>query len=453
MTPSQLKTKRILVVGAGVTGVSVMQYLKQHAVRFDVTDSKSEPPGSVMKLIGSESYIADLQSVDIHNYDVMILSPGIPRTHPMLAAAIESGVHVIGDVELFAAVVPGDVIAITGSNGKSTVASMAAHVLKSCGRSVVLCGNIGTAVLDVLPKEPMSKGDADAPLCVLELSSYQLESLHQLTPLSATVLNISDDHLDRYDSIEHYAETKRHVYTQAALCVANTDDKRTHPKNSSNESTPDTVWFSLKDSCANYHATKTDDGLALCIEGKCVLIAEELSVPGEHNVANALAVMALLHPLNLTHSELKQGLITFRGLAHRTELVAERKGVLWFNDSKGTNVDACMKAVLAMPGSVILIAGGQSKGVDFSPLRDVVTKHVKALLLIGEDAPLIRKALTGTTELFDVESMLAAVQLADQLAKPGDAVLLSPACASFDMFENYMARGRVFCESVEQLAA
>lgn len=448
MRPNELKALRVLVVGAGVTGVSVMQYLIRHSVPFDVTDSKLETPESTAELIGNDQYISGLKSVDPSQYDVMILSPGVPRAHPMLVAALAAGVHVIGDVELFAAVVSGEVVAITGSNGKSTVASMTAHVMQSAGRSVKLCGNIGTAVLDVLPTEPVAS-KADAPVYVLELSSYQLESLHQLAPLSATVLNVSDDHLDRYESIEHYAATKRHVYDQATYCVSNLDDVRTH----SDESSAAKVWFSLTDPSAKFRAEKTADGTALCIDDEHVLMANELSVPGEHNVANVLAVMALLHPFNLTTAELRQGLTTFRGLEHRTELVTERHGVRWFNDSKGTNVDACMKAVQAMSGPVILIAGGQGKGVDFAPLRAVVAERVKALVLLGEDAPLMRAALNGTTELFDVDSMLAAVKLADEVATAGDVVLLSPACASFDMFENYMARGRVFREFVEQLAA
>ena len=244
MTPEQLKTKRVLVVGAGVTGVSVMQYLKRHTVSFDVTDSKSALSEPAAQLIDNGQYIFGLKSVDVSHYDVMVLSPGIPRAHPMLVAALEAGVHIIGDVELFAAVVPGDVIAITGSNGKSTVASMAAHVLHNAGRRVELCGNIGTAVLDVLPKEPAASKD-DASVCVLELSSYQLESVYQLAPLSAVVLNISDDHLDRYESIEHYAATKRRVYDRATYCISNYDDARTR-------SSADDAEFSLAESKAKF---------------------------------------------------------------------------------------------------------------------------------------------------------------------------------------------------------
>ncbi len=456
MTPAELITQRALVVGAGVTGVSVMQYLARHRIKFDVTDSKLDATESVQEVIGSGTYIPGLEQVDVSQYDVMILSPGIPRAHPMLVAALKAGVHVIGDVELFASVVKGEVVAITGSNGKSTVASMAAHVLSQSGRSVELCGNIGTAVLNVLPEasEATPGVTADAmppePIYVLELSSYQLESTHRLAPISATVLNISDDHLDRYDSIEHYALTKRQVFERARCCVVNADDDRAHP---SNNNTAPILYFSLSDTSAKFHIKAVGDELALCIDDDCVLLASELCVPGLHNVANALAVMALLHPLGLTHLEIKQGLCSFPGLAHRTELVATRQGVRWYNDSKGTNVDACMKAVLAMSGPVVLIAGGQGKGVDFSPLHDLVVERVKALVLIGEDAPLIRAALEGATELFDASSMLSAVKIADQVAVAGDVVLLSPACASFDMFDNYMARGRVFRESVEQLAA
>lgn len=456
MTPEILKNKRVLVVGAGVTGQSVMRYLKAHTVAFDVADSKDQPSSVAIELLGEGRYISPLSAVPVDEFDVMVLSPGIPRSHSMLQQALAAGVEVVGDVELFAVMVKGPVIAVTGSNGKSTVASMAAHVLTGAGRNAALCGNIGTAVLDVLPQPaPAAKTTkeephlANPPIYVLELSSYQLESLHSLMPISAVVLNISDDHLDRYDSIEHYAAVKRTIYAQASCCVANLDDARTHPESTNSR----TQWFSLQDPNADYAVQQLENGIGLFAQQQCVVMADELSVPGQHNVANALAVMALLQPVQLSLAELKQGLTTFKGLAHRTEFVAELDGVRWFNDSKGTNVDACMKAVEAMPGPVVLIAGGQGKGADFSTLRDVVTRRVKAVLLLGEDGPLLRAALSGTTQLFDVTTLPEAVRLAKDLAVPGDAVLLSPACASFDMFDNYMARGDVFRDSVERLAA
>lgn len=448
MTPDILKNKRVLVVGAGVTGQSVMRYLKKHAVAFDVADSNQQPADKALELLGSGCYITPLSAVAVNDYDVMVLSPGIPRSHAMLQQALAAGVSVVGDVELFAVMVQGPVIAITGSNGKSTVASMAAHVLSAAGRNTALCGNIGTAVLDVLPAE-VATAKEEPPVYVLELSSYQLESVESLVPVSAVVLNISDDHLDRYDSIDHYAEVKRTIYAKANRCVANLDDARTHPE----PARSGTQWFSLQDTNADYTVQQLEDGSALFAQQQCVLMTEELSVPGQHNVANALAVLALLQPLQLSLAELKLGLTTFKGLAHRTEFITELNGVRWFNDSKGTNVDACMKAVEAMPGPVVLIAGGQGKGVDFSSLREVVTRRVKAVVLLGEDGPLLRKALSGTTELFDVSTLPEAVQLAQELAVSGDAVLLSPACASFDMFDNYMVRGDVFRESVERLVA
>lgn len=459
MTPQELKNLRVLVVGAGVTGVSVMRYLSAHKVAFDVSDAKAAPSDDVRNYLIDGSYIAGLDAVNPCDYDVMVISPGIPRAHPMLKAALMAEVHIIGDVELFAAVVRGHVIAITGSNGKSTVASMAAHVLKQCGRRVELCGNIGTAVLDVLeestqvgtPPESDSKisADAEAMVYVLELSSYQLESVHRLAPLSAVVLNVSDDHLDRYDSIEHYAATKRHVYSQAAHRVANADDERTFP----GSTVQDVLWFSSVNNNAKFSLQEKEGKQCLCVDDQVMLSVSELLIPGQHNVSNALAVIALLHPLQLNPTQVKLGLSTFHGLEHRTQLVAELNGVRWYNDSKGTNVDACMKAIQAMPGSVVLIAGGQGKGADFIPLRTVVSEHVKAVVLLGEDAPKLRAALEGATELFDVNSMHEAVELSNRLAQSGDTVLLSPACASFDMFDNYQARGRLFCESVEQAAA
>jgi len=418
MTPTELKSLRVLVVGAGVTGLSVMRYCDQHSVDFDVADSKSIASDAVAALLCGGQYISGLESVVVNDYDVMILSPGIPRAHPMLAAAIDAGVQVIGDVELFAAVVVGDVIAITGSNGKSTVASMAAHVLECCGQSVELCGNIGTAVLDVLPRVQHTDV-SKAPVYVLELSSYQLESMQRLSPLSATVLNVSDDHLDRYTSIDHYAAVKRSVYAQATHCIVNADDERTHPE----DTAASVVSFSVTGLNSNFHLAETDGKTHLCIDGVAQLSADELGVPGLHNAANALAVMALLHPLDLEPKKLVEGLASFKGLEHRTEFVMEKRGVRWFNDSKGTNVDACLKAITAMPGPVVLIAGGQGKGVDFSPLRPVVTERVKALVLLGEDAPLMRAALDGAAELHDVDSMPAAVELANRIADSGDSVL------------------------------
>jgi len=454
MTPEELNNKSVLVVGAGVTGVSVMRYLMSHKIRFDVSDAKAEPSASVASLIVCGRYIAGLDAIQPDYYDVMVLSPGIPRAHPVIKSAIDAGVSVIGDVELFASVVQGDVLAITGSNGKSTVASMAAHVLHEAGRTVELCGNIGTAVLDVLPKQ-QSNQEADTSVYILELSSYQLESLSRLAPLSAVVLNISDDHLDRYESIEHYAATKRHVYSNAKYAVANIADKQTHPQLPAEQ----VLWFSViadetQVGPAAQFSVKIQKGQRLlCVEEASILSAKDLQVPGEHNIANALAVMALLHPLQLSHDQLKQGLASFRGLEHRTELVREHNGVRWYNDSKGTNVDACIKAIEAMPGSVVLIAGGQGKGADFTQLRTVVSERVKSVVLIGADAPKLRVALEGVAELFDANTMQEAVELSKRLAQSGDVVLLSPACASFDMFDNYQMRGRVFRESVEQIAA
>jgi len=380
MTPKELKTMRVLVVGAGVTGLSVMRYLQRHDIPFAVADAKHTAPSTLAEFSQATRYVAGLESVAPEQYDVMVLSPGIPRAHPMLVAAIASGVKVIGDVELFAAVVDGDVIAITGSNGKSTVASMAAHVLARSGKNVKLCGNIGTAALDVLPSIAQSDADND-PIYVLELSSY-----HQ--------------------------DTKAH-----------------------------------------FHLAKHKRGVYLTAHKHLVLPMDELSVPGIHNAANALAVLALLQPFALPVDVLAEGLSTFSGLEHRTELIVLRRGVRWFNDSKGTNVDACIKAITAMPGPVVLIAGGQGKGVDFSPLRSSVSARVKALILMGEDAAVLQHALEGAAAIHSASSMAAAVQLADSLACSGDVVLLSPACASFDMFDNYMARGNAFRESVEQLAA
>ena len=326
--------------------------------------------------------------------DVIVLSPGIPRAHPAIAKALDAGVQVIGDIELFAHAVQVPVIAVTGSNGKSTVVAWLAQTLNTCGARAEACGNIGAPALDCL--------QSAVDVLVLELSSYQLESTTSLKPLSATVLNVSDDHLDRYDDIEHYAAVKRRVYNNAAHCVVNLDDRRSWPDISDQTSC---TFFTLDKTTGNddYWQPQQLDGV-------------ELAVPGTHNVANALALLALAAPLAarlaIGDDQLLQSLHEFHGLPHRSEYLGEHDGVRWYNDSKGTNVDACMKAVMAMPGPVILIAGGVSKGARFSALSDVLATRVKLLVLLGQDKHLIASQLHSAVDITMVDSMAEAVRLA-----------------------------------------
>ncbi len=461
MTPEQLQNKKILLVGLGLTGVSVARYLQMHELSFDVADESAgwenanQSNDETKPVDFSNSVKHDVLSVELcMQYDVILLSPGVPRAHPAIAAALENKVSVIGDIELFASVATKPIIAVTGSNGKSTVVSWVAAVLQQAGQAAVLCGNIGKPALDALSES--------VAMYVLELSSYQLESTSSLKSFSAVVLNVSDDHMDRYASLAEYAKVKRTIYRHCIHRVFNADDKQTHltaqesaqPAYGSVDASNDVSYSLVENSSARYTLKTEQNETFLCRDQQRVLNTVELQLPGMHNVANALAVMSLLDAFALTNQQLREGLMSFSGLVHRTQLIRDANGVRWYNDSKGTNIDACEKAILAMNGPVVLIAGGLGKGADFSELRNTVRQQVKALVLIGRDAQLIADALDGCVEAVHfANSMADAVHISAGISCNGDVVLLSPACASFDMFKNFEVRGEQFVAEVERLAA
>lgn len=453
MKVSVLKTHSVLVAGFGVTGESVARFLVRNEIPFDVCDECNEHKqiehSRLLQTLTGDSTIPQFYNVFSESlfsqYSLIILSPGISRKHRAVKAGLSNGAVVIGDIELFASAVSSPVIAVTGSNGKSTVVAWLAHTLKSAGVNAVACGNIGDSALDSLTLA--------ADIYVLELSSYQLESTYSLSALSATVLNISEDHLDRYEDIEHYANVKRRLYEMSKHCVANLEDRRTWPDQESEKSCE---YFSLSKgstSKARWHRLINQDQTWLCDAGTALVDETALAVPGQHNVANALAVVALVHSLGIEFARIKSGLIDFPGLKHRSQYLGEHEGVRWYNDSKGTNVDACIKAVMAMPGPVILIAGGIAKGADFTPLRDVARTRVKILLLLGRDREQIAEQLDGAVGMQLVSDLSEAVVVAKEHAHDGDVVLLSPACSSFDMFENFEARGDQFVSAVAEVLA
>ena len=435
MNVSALINKRVLVVGLGVTGLSVVRYLSREGVVFEVADENAGED-ALSDMPGERVLHSSFSSELFCCFDILILSPGIPRAHPAVAAALDAGIDVIGDIELFADAVEVPVIAVTGSNGKSTVVAWLAFSLAECGVKAEACGNIGKPALDCL--------GADAAVLVLEMSSYQLESTRSLQPLCAAVLNVSDDHLDRYEDIEHYASVKRRVYQHAQHCVANFDDKRTWPTGNVKHACT-FITQGVLDSQAISNGERKYDSLML--EGI------SLSVPGDHNLSNALAVLALAEPLKISEACLLASLPRFRGLAHRSEFIAEHEGIRWYNDSKGTNVDACEKAIKAMPGPVILIAGGIGKGADFTPLQSIVSQYVKLLILIGQDREHIASVLASYVETVSAESLTEAVAVAMSRATQGDVVLLSPACSSFDMFRNFEDRGEQYTAAVHEVLA
>ena len=477
MRTDELKGGSTAIVGAGVTGASVARHLARSGVDFDVADAASGGARAALERAlragagegGAEPALVaaldrarflDALEASSLDHDTLVLSPGIPRAHPAVRAALGRGARVIGDVELFAGAVDAPVVAVTGSNGKSTVVAWLAHALRAAGVDARACGNIGHAALDALVRgAPSVAGAGDVPdgaarVYVLELSSYQLESTDSLAPLVSVVLNVSEDHLDRYESIEAYAAVKRRVHAGARATVANADDPRTLPEGAPADAlfgagacaarAPGTVRWPLA-------ANDPTHGAALHRDGEPVLALSALRPPGLHNARNALAVLALAEPVlaalgrgAAARAALLAGLGDWGGLAHRTELVHEADGVRWYDDSKGTNVDACARALEAMTGPVVLIMGGLSKGADFGPLVPLVAARARLVLLIGRDRDRIRRALEGAAPLRECETLEAAVAAAAAAARPGDAVLLSPACASFDMFASFEERGARF---------
>ncbi|ASM51125.1 UDP-N-acetylmuramoylalanine--D-glutamate ligase [Pseudoalteromonas espejiana DSM 9414] len=436
---NEIKNKQITVLGLGVTGLGIVRFLLSHGLAPKVVDSRKSPPGidwlkeHAPKL---STHFGNLDDAVLCNSDMIIISPGLSLKIPAIAKAIESGVEVIGDVELFARINTKPVVAVTGSNGKSTVVTLAYEVLKAAGYKVALGGNIGTAVLDLL--------NDDYDVFVLELSSFQLDTSSSLKPISATVLNISEDHLDRYDSYQAYIDSKLSIYNNAELVVTNTDDIQTTPI--SHSSAPHVSFGSEQ---GDYHLAEHNNELHFIVKGEAFLPVSTLAVVGKHNYLNTLAVMALLNPFDITKEQYTTALCQFNGLAHRCQFVDEQNGVKYFNDSKATNVGATIAAIDSLASdheNLIVIAGGDAKGADLSALKPYIKSHAKALVCFGKDANKLA-ALSCKSHL--VSNMQEAVALAKVLSKRGDIVLLAPACASIDMYNNYMQRGDDFVSCVK----
>ena len=428
-----------LVVGLGLRGYSGASFLLRHGYRCRVVDTRDLPPYLARlrdEFESLEFHVGEVDAELLTWADVLVVSPGIALARADLQAAAEAGKTLLGDVELFAQLVQQPVVAITGSNGKSTVTTLVGEMARRDERAVAVGGNLGTPALDLLEQE--------AEFYVLELSSYQLETTSSLRPRIAAVLNISEDHLDRYDSFEHYAETKQRIYRNADICVSNLDDPLTRSGGRD-------VGFSL-DPRSDAEFRLLDDGaIWLAHFDEPWLPVDRLGVSGRHNWSNALAAMAIAHHLGIGRDAIVAALQEFRGIAHRSQFVAEIDGVEYINDSKATNVGAAQASIEGRDRPVILIAGGQSKGADMSVMIDSLRDKVRLVLLLGEDAERLQQAWQGATAIERVDSMRAAVRRAREIAQKGDCVLLAPACASFDMYPKFEARGEDFMQCVEEL--
>ncbi|MGJ8620418.1 MAG: UDP-N-acetylmuramoyl-L-alanine--D-glutamate ligase [Methylophilaceae bacterium] len=442
-----LKNKRVVVLGLGNTGLSALRWLSAQGADIAIADSRESPPN--LELIRNEMpsvkiVLGGFDEAVLQAADLLVVSPGIPLSTPAIQLAIEAGVSVVGDVELFAQYRPksAKVIAITGSNGKTTVTTLVGEMCKSAGLNTIVAGNIGLPVLDALRM--------DVPdVYVLELSSFQLETTNSLVADVATVLNLTEDHMDRYSDLSLYAAAKAHVFYKAKHQVLNRDDawsmvmERPHLV---------LTTFGISNSEQGFGIEDTNNAIWLCEGSKHLINAADLHIRGTHNVSNALAALALCRAIGLDYAPLLNTLYNFKGLPHRVEWVAEIDGVDYFDDSKGTNVGATCAAISGLPQKVVLIAGGDGKGQDFSPLVHPVKENVRAVVLIGRDTPIIEAVLLETTvPIYQAQDMQEAVAIAKRLALAGDAVLLSPACASFDMYENYIKRAEAFIAAVKQI--
>ncbi|WP_405599147.1 MULTISPECIES: UDP-N-acetylmuramoyl-L-alanine--D-glutamate ligase [unclassified Pseudoalteromonas] len=435
---NEIKNKKITVLGLGITGLGIVRFLLSHGITPKVVDSRVNPPGiDWLKEYAPAltTHFGDLDNAALCSSNMIIVSPGLSLKIPAIALAISNDVEVIGDVELFARINTKPVVAVTGSNGKSTVVTLAYEVLKEAGYKVALGGNIGTAVLDLL--------DDKFDVYVLELSSFQLDTTKSLKPISATVLNVSEDHLDRYDSYQAYIDSKRSIYNCAELIVVNADDSQTHPVE---PSTTPQISFGAQQ--GDFYLAQYNNETHFMLKGDAFLPVSTLAVVGKHNYLNALAVMALLSPFEVSKKQYKNALGQFNGLAHRCQFVAELNGVKYFNDSKATNVGATIAAIdsLASDGeNLIVIAGGDAKGADLNALKPYIEQHVKALICFGKDAS---DLAVITNKSYLTNNMEEAVALAKVLSSAGNIVLLAPACASIDMYNNYMQRGDDFVQCV-----
>ena len=436
---------RALVLGLGRTGLSAARYLDRKGLTVRVADTRVNPPG--VDALRADVPAAELQTGAFNpslldDVAQVVISPGLSLQEAVVQEALERGLPVVGDIELFAREARAPIAAITGTNGKSTVTTLVAELANAGGRRAVAGGNLGDPALDLLARPTPD-------LYVLELSSFQLETTHSLHTVTSAVLNVTPDHMDRYASLEAYGAAKARIFDGCDVAVINADDPVVRGMPRPGQSV---VSFSLESNDADYTLVRSPAPM-IVRRGEPLLPLAAMRLQGLHNAANAMAALALAEALELPLAPALDALCAFAGLPHRSQWVADVGGVRYVNDSKGTNVGATLAAVRGLAGPLVVIAGGDGKNQDFSELREAFRGKVRHVVLIGRDAPALAATLAGVCATERASDMPAAVRAAQAVAQPGDTVLLSPACASLDMFRDYSHRGDEFTATVRSLAA
>ena len=438
-----------VVAGLGISGVSAVNFLHEKGYRVAVTDSRAIPPGHDQIPADVQTSFGQFDQDLLLSAEEIIISPGLDPKLPEIQAAIAKGIPVISEIQVLRRATDKPIVAITGSNAKSTVTTLIGLMAENAGKKVAVGGNLGRPALDLTKDDP--------ELYILELSSFQLETTSNLNAEVAVVLNLSEDHLDRHGDMMGYHTAKHRIFQGVKKVVHNRDDSLTRPLVP--DATPMQSFGLNAPDMNQYGVLRETDGTMWLARGRERLLkSSDMYMQGTHNVANALACLALGEAIDLPLDSMLETLKTFKGLEHRCEFVKDVNGVRYYNDSKGTNIGATLAAldglgaaIEVQQGKVAIILGGQGKGQDFTALRESLSKFAKVAVLIGEDRPVIEKAIEGTTTLLHAESLAEAVALCQQNTQPNDVVLLSPACASFDMFSGYPQRGHQFVALVNEL--
>lgn len=432
--------RKVVIIGLGITGQSCVDFFLAQGVTPRVMDTRVSPPGLDKLPEAVERYVGGINSDWLLASDLIIASPGIALAHPALSEAAEAGIEIVGDIELFCREAQAPIVAITGSNGKSTVTTLVGEMARAAGWQVGVGGNIGLPALTLL-KSP-------AQLYVLELSSFQLETTYSLQAAAATILNVTEDHMDRYPlGMQQYRAAKLRIYENARVCVVNADDGMTMPVRG-----VDARCVSFGINLGDYHLTQQQGSTWLRAQGERVLNIDEMTLVGQHNYTNALAALALADAVNIPRASSLKALTTFTGLAHRFQLVHEANGVRWINDSKATNVGSTEAALngLQVKGTLWLLMGGDGKSADFSALTRFLQGDNVRLYCFGRDGDALaalRPEIATRTE-----TMQQAMEQIVPQVKAGDMVLLSPACASLDQFRNFEQRGDIFAQLAKELS-